>query len=139
MSIFESLSKEPEFVKLNAKRASALDLLVNHKESLEELDEVNPSLRAFQRLEVKIDTVIGNYETASCAVAAWFTKNDGDTLTDAGYKAYRVKAVKVLNEVEILRDKYHDIFKIDWFHFEKRALKMHVTIWVLYIFQRFFG
>ena len=111
MSIFESLSKEPEFVKLNAKRASALDLIVNHKESLEELDEVNPSLRAFQRLEVKIDTVIGNYETASCAVAAWFTKNDGDTLTDAGYKAYRVKAVKVLNEVEILRDKYHDILK----------------------------
>ena len=95
MTTFENLSKESEFVKLNAKRASVLDLLTNYKESIEQLDRENPSLRAFQRLEVKIDVAIDNYEVASCAVAAWVTKNDGDTLTDSGYKDYRVNAVKV--------------------------------------------
>ena len=111
MSIFESLSEQPEFLKLNAKRASALDLLINHKESIESLDKARPSLRAFERIEFKMDDVIATYEEASCAVASWFTKNGGDTLTDSGYKAYRVKAVKVLNEAEVVRESYHDLLK----------------------------
>ena len=55
MSTFESLSKEPEFIKLNAKRDASLEALIVHNESLNALDREKPSLRAFQRLEVKID------------------------------------------------------------------------------------
>ena len=58
MSTFESLSKEPEFIKLDAKRAASLVTLINYNESLKELDQEKPSLRAFQRLESKIDNQI---------------------------------------------------------------------------------
>ena len=94
MSTFESLSKESEFIKLDAKRAASLDALIDHSETLIALDQEKPSLRAFQRLEGKIDEQIQILEAASNAVAAWFTKNGGDNLNDTGYKAYRVKAVK---------------------------------------------
>ena len=55
MTTFEVLSKEPEFIKLNAKRDASLVALIDHNETLRELDQVKPSLRAFQRLEVNID------------------------------------------------------------------------------------
>ena len=108
MSTFESLSKEPEFVKLDAKRASSLVALIVHNESLRELDQEKPSLRAFQRLEGKIDEQIKVFEVASNAVTAWFTKNGGDYLNDSGYKDYWVKAVKILNELELVREDYYD-------------------------------
>ena len=72
MTTFESLSKEPEFIKLNAKRDASLDALIIHNESLNALDREKPSLRAFQRLEVKIDDQIKVLEGATNAVAAWF-------------------------------------------------------------------
>ena len=111
MSTFESLSKEPEFIKLDAKRAASLVTLINYSESLKELDQEKPSLRAFQRLESKIDNEILVFEAASNAVTAWFTKNGGDYLDDSGYKDYRVKAVKILNELEVVREGYHDLLK----------------------------
>ena len=58
MSTFESLSKESEFVKLDTKRAAALDVLIVHNESLEALDKEKSSLRDFQWLEGKIDEQI---------------------------------------------------------------------------------
>ena len=111
MSTFESLSKEPEFIKLDAKRAAPLGALIDHNETLKELDQEKPSLRVFQRLECKIDEQIKVYEAASNAVATWFTKNGGDNLNDSGYKAYRVKAVKILNELEVARENYHDLLE----------------------------
>ena len=111
MSTFESLSKEPEFIKLNAKRDASLDALMVHNESLNALDREKPSLRVFQRLEIKIDDQIKVLEAASNAVAAWFSKHGGDLLNDSDYKAYRVKAVKLLNELEIVRETYHDLLK----------------------------
>ena len=111
MTTFEALSKESDFIKLDAKRAASLDALVDHHESLNALNVEKPSLRAFQRLEGSIDEDIRLVKAASNAVAAWFTKNGGDNLNDSGYKAYRVKAVKILNELEIDRENYHDILK----------------------------
>ena len=74
MSTFESLSKEAEFIKLDAKRAASLVALIDHNESLNELDQEKPSVRAFHRIEGKIDDQIIVYEAASNAVATWFTK-----------------------------------------------------------------
>ena len=111
MTTFEILSKESEFTKLNAKREASLEALTVQKESLNALDQGKPSLRAFQRLESKIDNQILVFEAASNAVTAWFTKNGGDYLDDSGYKDYRVKAVKILNELEIVRETYHDLLE----------------------------
>ena len=44
MTTFEILSKEPEFVKLDAKRGASLDALIVHNESLNALDREKPSL-----------------------------------------------------------------------------------------------
>ena len=111
MTTFESLSKEPEFIKLNAKRDASLDALIIHNESLNALDREKPSLRAFQRLESNVDEDLKLLKVASNAVAAWFSKHGGDLLNDSDYKAYRVKAVKILNELEIVREDYHDLLK----------------------------
>ena len=111
MSTFESLSKEPEFIKLDAKRGASLEALVVHNESLNALDREKPTLRAFQRLEVKIDDQIKVLEGASNVLVAWFIKHGGDTLNDPGYKDYRVKAVKILNELEVVREDYHNMLK----------------------------
>ena len=91
MSTFESLSKEPEFLKLNAKRDASLVALSDHNESLKELDQEKPSLRAFQRLECKIDDQIKVLEAASNAVAAWFSKH-GDLLNDSDFLLWLPKA-----------------------------------------------
>ena len=32
-------------------------------------------------------------------------------MNDPGYKAYRVKGVKILNELELVREDYHDLLK----------------------------
>ena len=111
MTTFEILSKEPEFVKLDAKRGASLDALIVHNESLNALDREKPSSRAFQRLEGNIDEDLKLFKVASNAVAAWFIKHGGDHLNDSDYKAYRVKAVKILNELEIVREDYHDLLK----------------------------
>ena len=86
MTTLEILSKESEFIKLDAKRGASLDTLTDHNEAINALDQEKPSVRAFQRLEVKIDDQIKVFEVASNAVAAWFTKNGGDNLNDTGYK-----------------------------------------------------
>ena len=109
MTEFVSLSDDKEFKKLNARRVAALSMLVSLKESIEALNEENPNLRAFQRLEGKIDENIADLEAASKAVAAWFTKSGGDALTDSGFKAYRVKAVGIFNETELAREAYHEL------------------------------
>ena len=58
-----------------------------------------------------IDEDLKLFKVASNAVAAWFIKHGGDHLNDSDYKAYRVKAVKILNELEIVREDYHDLLK----------------------------
>ena len=68
-------------------------------------------MRAFHRLEGNIDEELKLFKVASNAVAAWFTKNGGDNLNDSGYKAYRVKAVKIINDLEIARENHHDLLK----------------------------
>ena len=68
MSTFESLSKEPDFIKFDAKRGASLDALMVHNESLEVLDVEKPSLRAFQRLEDSIDDDLRILKAASNAV-----------------------------------------------------------------------
>ena len=103
MTTFEVLSKEPDFIKLDAKRTAALVALSDHHESLKALDVEKPSVRTFQRLEGSIDDDIQVFKAASNAATAWFTKNGREPLDDSGYKAYRVKAVKKLNELEIDR------------------------------------
>ena len=75
MSTFELLSKEPDFIKLDAKRAASLDALIDHNESLKALDQEKPSVRAFQRLEGSIDDDIKVFKAASNAETAWFTKH----------------------------------------------------------------
>ena len=109
MSAFDSFSENPDFVKLNSKRDAVLFELVSLKESIEALDKEKPTLRAFQRLEGKIDENIADLEAANKTVAAWFSKNGGDVLNDTGYKSYRVKAVKIINEVELAREAYHEL------------------------------
>ena len=109
MSTFVSLSEENELKKLDARRMAAVSDLLSYKEALETLNKEKPSLRTFQRLEGKIDEKIATLEAASTAVAAWFTRNGGKVLEDADYKAYRVKAVKIINEIEILREEYYDL------------------------------
>ena len=92
MATFEVLSKESDFIKLDAKRDAALDALIVHKESLEALDTEKPSKRAFHRLEVNIDEELKLFKVASNAVTAYFSKNGGDILNDPGYKEYRGKS-----------------------------------------------
>ena len=87
MSTFEALSKEPDFIKLDAKRGASLDTLSDHIESLKVLDVEKPSLRAFQRLEAKIDDQIKVFEVATNAVSTWFIKNGGDRLNNSDYRA----------------------------------------------------
>ena len=53
MSTFELLSKEADFIKLDAKRAASVDALIDHNESLKALDQEKPSVRAFQRDKVQ--------------------------------------------------------------------------------------
>ena len=109
MASFVSLSDDKEFKKLDGRRGAALSILVTLKESIEALSEETPSLRVFNRLDAEVNAEIGALREASRAVAAWFTKSGGKILVDTDYKAYRVEAAKVINEVELVREAYHDL------------------------------
>ena len=111
MSKFDSLSSEKEFLAVHAKRSAVLVELQNLKKSLEALPKDNPSLRSFERIEARVDTIVDRLQTASEAVTSYFCKVGGDPLNDSGYDGYCESATNVIGEVEILRDSYHDLLK----------------------------
>ena len=45
MTTFAILSKESEFIKLDAKRGASLDTLTDHNEAINALDQEKPSVR----------------------------------------------------------------------------------------------
>ena len=111
MSKFDSLSSEKDFLALHAKRAAVLVELQNLKKSLEGLPKENPSVRSFERIEVRVENERDLLESASKAVTSYFCKVGGDPLNDAGYDNYCDTATNIIGEIEILRDSYNDLLK----------------------------
>ena len=77
MSKFDSLASEKEFLVLNGKRSAALVELTKLKKSLDALPKDNPSLRSFERIEARVDTIVDRLQTASEAVTSYFCKVGG--------------------------------------------------------------
>ena len=80
MSKFDSLSSEKEFLAVHAKRSAVLVELQNLKKSLEALPKDNPSLRSFERIEARVDTIVDRLQTASEAVTSYFCKVGGGSI-----------------------------------------------------------
>ena len=88
MAKFDSLSGEKEFLALHAKRSAALVELSKLKKALDALSKDTPSLRSFERIEARVDSVRDLLQTASQAVSTYFCKMGGDPLNDSGFDDY---------------------------------------------------
>ena len=106
MSKFDSLSQEKEFLALDAKRAAVLVHLSNIKKSLEALNHDKVSLRAFERVEAKIDSRMDQLETATEAVSLYLSKAGGDPTSDSGFESYCNVGINIMDELDILREDY---------------------------------
>ena len=104
MSKFDSLSSEKEYLALHSKRTAALVQLTNLKKALEALPKENPSVRAFERIEARVEKERDLLESTSKAVTSYFCKVGGDPLNDSGYDNYCDTATNIIGEIEILRD-----------------------------------
>ena len=111
MSKFDSLASEKEFLHLNGKRSGVLVELQNLKKSLENLPKENPSVRSFERIEVRVEKERDLLESASKAVTSYFCKMGGDPLNDSGYDHYCDTGTNIIGEIEILRESYHELIK----------------------------
>ena len=111
MSKFESLSSEKEFLHLNGKRSAALVELSKLKKGLEALSKDSPSMRSFERIENRIESIVDRLQTASEAVSSYFCKMGGDPLNDSGFDNYCDTETNIIGEIEILRESYHDLLK----------------------------
>ena len=107
---FNSISKEKEFLALDAKRLAILGQLSGLKKALE-TSRQKPSLRSFQRIEAKVDNQLDQLATASMATSAYFAKAGGDPLNDPGFQSYCDTETNIMGELQILRESYNDILK----------------------------
>ena len=80
MSKFDSISKQKDFVALDAKRAAALVQLSQLLKALEGFSKERPSLRSFERIEAKIDSAVDKLEVASMAVLQYVVNVGGDPM-----------------------------------------------------------
>ena len=111
MTKFDSLSGEKEFLALHAKSSGVLVELQRLKKSLEALPKDNPSVRSFERIEIRVEKERDLLESTSKAVTSYFCKVGGDPLKDSGYDNYCDIATNIIGEIEILRESYHDLLK----------------------------
>ena len=111
MSKFSSISKEKDFLALDAKRASALVQLSHLLKALENISKDRPSLRTFERIEAKIDNEVDELEIASKAVSAYFVNKGGDPMDDTDFDTYCDTATNITGQVEILRESVYDNLK----------------------------
>ena len=111
MSKFDSLAGEKEYLQLNSKRSAALVWLSNLKKALEALPRDKPSLDAFERITPRIDGRVEQLEIATEAVSAYFSKMGGDPLNDSSFIEYCNIETNISEEIEILRESYHDLLK----------------------------
>ena len=74
MSKFNSLSIEKDFLACHSKRSAVLVELQNLKKSLEGLPKDKPSLRAFERIEARVESERDLMESASNQCLPTFVK-----------------------------------------------------------------
>ena len=73
MATFTELKENKDFIKLDCHRASILLCLEDAKAVLETLPTDKPSLRAFDKLEKKIDAEVDQLEAVDKKIASWYT------------------------------------------------------------------
>ena len=108
MSDFESISKQKDFLALDAERAAARIQLSKLLKALEGFSKERPSLRSFERIEAKIDSKVDELDVASKAVFQYFINQGGDPMDDTEFDEYCNAETNITGQIEILRESIHD-------------------------------
>ena len=116
MPSFKDLKDNKDFITLDAKRTAVLLELKGLKANLENLPHEKPSIRSYERCDSKIVRELDKLESASTAVAEFFSVSGVDSLDDEEFLNYMNVATTLTGEVEILRDSYYELLK-DHGHF----------------------